>query len=157
MQTLEDQLLQMEKEEQELQFTEFTNETALQVGLRIVEEAKRNGKNIALDITRSGQRLFVHAMEGTTVGNENWIRRKNNVVGRFAMSSRRFAVWFKNQDKSLEELYGITEEDYAPFGGSFPLTVKGEGIIGTITVSGLPEYEDHELVVKVLREYLHTK
>jgi uncharacterized protein (UPF0303 family) len=121
----------------------------------IVEEAaKRGGKGITVDITRSGQRLFVHAMEGTTVGNEDWIRRKNNVVGHFKQSSFRFATWIKNEGKTIEELYGLPDADYVASGGGFPLMVKEEGIIGTITVSGRPDYEDHNLIVDVLRSFL---
>ncbi len=32
--------------------------------------------------------------------------------------------------------------------------VEGAGIIGTITVSGLAQVEDHTLVVEVIREHL---
>jgi uncharacterized protein (UPF0303 family) len=40
--------------------------------------------------------------------------------------------------------------DYASHGGSFPLAVKGAGIVGSVTVSGLPQRADHELVVEAL-------
>jgi uncharacterized protein (UPF0303 family) len=40
--------------------------------------------------------------------------------------------------------------DYATHGGSFPLNVAGAGIVGSVTVSGLPQRADHELVVEAL-------
>jgi uncharacterized protein (UPF0303 family) len=45
-------------------------------------------------------------------------------------------------------------KDYSTHGGSFPIFVAGAGCVGTITVSGLPQREDHGLVVSVLQDYL---
>ena len=42
------------------------------------------------------------------------------------------------------------EEDYAAHGGSFPINVAGAGIVGSVTISGLPQREDHNLVVEAL-------
>jgi uncharacterized protein (UPF0303 family) len=44
--------------------------------------------------------------------------------------------------------------DYATHGGSFPLTVEDAGVVGSVTVSGLPQRADHELVVEALCELL---
>jgi uncharacterized protein (UPF0303 family) len=32
--------------------------------------------------------------------------------------------------------------------------VRDAGLVGVVTVSGLPQVEDHRLVVRVLREFL---
>lgn len=152
--TIEQRIAQMEKEEQELQFTSFTNETALQLGLVIVEEARQTGKRITVDITRDGQRLFLHAMEGTVAENEDWIRRKNNVVNHFGSSSWHVALRLQNEGTTLDERYGLPFVDYVGAGGGFPLIVQDEGRLGTITVSGLPDQEDHDLLISALRRYL---
>jgi uncharacterized protein (UPF0303 family) len=60
----------------------------------------------------------------------------------------------KSKGKRIEEAYLIPETEYAPHGGCFPVIVKGTGVVGTITVSGLPQEEDHKLVVQTLRDYL---
>jgi len=151
---MQDQLMQMEKEEQELRFKAFTNETALQVGLTIIEEANRLGKNITVEIYRHGQRLFAHAMEGTSVENEDWIRRKNNVVRHFGQSSWHVALLARQEGTTIEERDGLPLSDYVGAGGGFPLYVEGEGLVGTITVSGLPDQEDHDLMIASLRRYL---
>jgi uncharacterized protein (UPF0303 family) len=47
---------------------------------------------------------------------------------------------------------GLPLRDYADHGGSFPISVKGVGCVGAVTVSGLPQREDHALVVQVLAQ-----
>ena len=42
-------------------------------------------------------------------------------------------------------------------GGSVPVQVRGMGIAGTVTVSGLTEEEDHALAAEVMREYLEEQ
>lgn len=151
---MKDQLIQMEKEEQELRFSAFTNETALQVGLAIIDEARSLGKSITVEIYRQGQRLFAHAMAGTTAENEDWIRRKNNVVRHYGQSSWRVALQARQEGTTIEDRDGLSLSDYVGAGGGFPLHVEGEGMIGTITVSGLPDQEDHDLLISALRRYL---
>ena len=48
---------------------------------------------------------------------------------------------------------GLPDRDYAPHGGSFPLRILGSGCIGSITVSGMPEFDDHEMIVNVLQTW----
>jgi uncharacterized protein (UPF0303 family) len=45
---------------------------------------------------------------------------------------------------------GLSIREVAPHGGSFPIVVAGVGCVGAATVSGLPQREDHELVVEAL-------
>ncbi|MCF2941006.1 heme-degrading domain-containing protein [Paenibacillus alkaliterrae] len=147
-------LERMEREEQELRFKSFTNETALKLGLMIVDETRKNDKRITVDVTREGHRLFLHAMEGTSPENEDWIRRKNNVVNRFGSSSWHVACRLRSEGTTLEVKHGLPITDYVGAGGGFPLFVDDEGQVGTVTVSGLPNQEDHDLLVAALRRIL---
>lgn len=56
----------------------------------------------------------------------------------------------EQKQSTLSERYGLPLTDYAAHGGSFPLCVHHAGVIGAITVSGLPQRADHELVVEAL-------
>ena len=152
--TPETKLSQMRQEEQELRFVSFDAETALALGLTLIEEARRTGKKVTVDITRQGHRLFLHAMEGTSPENEDWIRRKNNTVARFVKSSWHAALQLRSENQTLAGDYGLSDDEYVLAGGAFPLMLAGEGLIGTITVSGLPDQEDHDLVTSGIRRFL---
>ena len=150
----EDTLKELRQQEEEIQFASFTHDTALAVGMALLQEARKRGKAVAIDITRSGQQLFHFAMAGTTVDNGEWIKRKNNVVNRFGHSSYYMGIFLQKISQTIEEKYLVSSSDYAAHGGAFPLIIRNVGIVGTITVSGLPQQEDHELVVSTLKEFL---
>jgi uncharacterized protein (UPF0303 family) len=147
-------LKRVTRQEAELQFTEFTNETALALGMALVAKARRKEKGIVIDITRGGQQLFHYAFAGTSLNNEQWIIRKNRVVHYFHKSSYYLATFLKSQGQTLEEKYFISSRNYGASGGAFPITVKSVGVVGTITVSGLADHEDHLMVVEAIQEYL---
>lgn len=142
------------EQEQTLQFDHFTNEDALAIGLELIAEAQNRGASVTVDITRSGQRLFHFAMSGTAPDNAEWIRRKNNVVQRFGHSSYYIGTLLKQSDLTMEQKYLISSHEFAAHGGAFPIIIRNVGVVGTITVSGLPQREDHALVVYVLTQAL---
>jgi uncharacterized protein (UPF0303 family) len=43
---------------------------------------------------------------------------------------------------------------YATHGGAFPLRICNVGVIGTITVSGLPQADDYAFVVESIDRFL---
>jgi uncharacterized protein (UPF0303 family) len=98
--------------------------------------------------------LFFTAMPGTTPDHVDWIRRKRNVVQHFHRSSYAIGLELHQQKTTLAEKIGATDRDYAPHGGCFPIKLKNTDCIGTITVSGLPQRADHELIIEVLAELL---
>jgi len=113
-------------------------------------------------VRRFGQPLFYTALEGTTPDNVEWVRRKTNVVARFHRSSYLIGLKLAAKKETLTEQQGLALADYATHGGSFPLTVESAGVVGCVTVSGLPQRADHELVVEALcgmlgREYAALK
>jgi len=150
-------LKQLLLEEEELQFTRFNEETAWEIGSALVAQAVKESLAITVDITRGDHQIFHASRPGTSPDNDEWVRRKVRLVYRFGHSSFYIGQLLKSKGKSLEDAYLIPESTYAPHGGCFPVIVKGTGMIGTITVSGLPQEEDHQLVVNTIREYLRSQ
>jgi len=147
-------LKELRQQEEEIQFSSFSNEMAFAVGTALLEAAKSKGKPVTIDIARNGQQLFHFAMQGTSLDNDVWIQRKNNVVNRFGHSSFSMGISLQSKGQTMEEKYLISSSEYAAHGGAFPLIIQGVGVVGTITVSGLPQQEDHELVVTTLKQFL---
>lgn len=151
---MDDILKQLLQEEKELQFARFNETTAWQIGSQLVERSVSKDLPVAIDITRGDHQLFHASLSGTSADNDEWIKRKVRLVNRFGHSSFYMGQLLKSKGKTLEEAYLISESQYAAHGGCFPIIVKGTGMIGTITVSGLPQEEDHKLVVQTIRDFL---
>ena len=66
----------------------------------------------------------------------------------------RYRIKHARAQTTLQEKSGLELKDFAAHGGGFPILLERTGCIGTITVSGLPQREDHALVIGVLQEYL---
>jgi uncharacterized protein (UPF0303 family) len=137
-------------QERDLMLPRFDAGAAWQLGLQLRELALPRGLGVVIDVRRFGQPLFYSALEGTSPDNLEWVRRKSNVVARFHRSSYAVGLSLQVTNSTLTDKYGLRETDYAAHGGSFPLTVAGAGVIGSVTVSGLPQRADHELVVEAL-------
>ncbi len=143
-------------QEQELQFEQFNVDIAWLLGGIIKQKAEEKRAEVAIDITLNGHCLFSYAMANTTIDNHEWIARKRNVVTRYQHSSWYMGQYFKAKDKTIEQASFVDPKQYAPFGGSFPLIIKNVGVVGAISVSGLPQYEDHLLVVESIQAILMT-
>lgn len=158
---LSEDLERVALQERELQLTWMDEEIAWQIGVRLRTMGEERGLPIVVDVRRFGQPLFYMALKGTNPDNVSWVQRKSNVVARFHRSSYGVGLSMTQRNTSLEER-GLPTSEYASHGGSFPLTVKGAGIVGSVTVSGLAQRADHELVVEALcgllgRDYAELK
>lgn len=150
-------LKELLQQEEEIQFNSFDNNMAFVIGLALLDAAKSKDKGVTIDIARNGQQLFHFAMQGTSRDNDVWVQRKNNVVNRFGHSSFYMGISLKSKGQTIEEKYLISSNEFAAHGGAFPLIIRGVGVVGTITVSGLPQEEDHALVVTTLRQFIQGR
>jgi uncharacterized protein (UPF0303 family) len=140
------------RQETELLFPHFDYSTAWQLGVTLRDLAIARRLSIVVDIRRFGQPyqpLFYTALGGTP-DNARWVQRKSNVVARFHRCSYFIGLTLEQTNRSFTDRYNLPDADYAAHGGSFPIHVAGSGIIGAVTVSGLPQRDDHNLAVEAL-------
>jgi uncharacterized protein (UPF0303 family) len=151
---ISDDLDRLVRQEQRLRFQKFTEATAWDVGAELHALGEARKLPIVIDIRLANRQLFYAALAGSTPDNPEWVRRKSNVVLRYLKSSYRVGRELAGKNDTLDEKRGVSPMDYAAHGGSFPIHVEGAGIIGAITVSGLPQRDDHNLVVEALAAHL---
>jgi len=139
-------------QERSLVFSAFDKGTAWELGQRLRAFCEAKGVATTIEVRLARETVFLYAMPGTAANNADWARRKRNVVEMMDRSSYGVGLSGKEEGISMEAAMGLPLGDYACHGGGFPLTVRGVGVVGVVTVSGLPEREDHIMVVQVLAE-----
>ncbi|MFD3919910.1 heme-degrading domain-containing protein [Streptomyces sp. NPDC058595] len=145
---------ELEAQEARLVLPHFGYDDAWALGGLLVELSREREAPVAIDIRRGGQQLFHCALPGSSVDNDAWIDRKRRVVERYGASSFLVGSRFRAKGSTFEDSSRLDPDLYAAHGGSFPIIVRGAGVIGTVTVSGLPQEEDHALVVEALERTL---
>ena len=150
----EKDMAKIAEQEAALVFDRFDLTTAWELGSLLRSMAIEKGLGVAIDVKLHSMPAFYCAMPGTSADNEGWVRRKRNLVLRFFQSSYGIGRKLAHFQDTVENRWGLSPADYAPHGGSFPIRVEGVGCIGAVPVSGLPQREDHNLVVEALARML---
>lgn len=152
--SLNDDIEKIKQQEQELRFASFTEADAWALGSQMREACARRKLPLVIDIRVGNRQLFYAALPGTNPDNDHWVRRKANSVQRFFKSSYLLGRELARDGKTLSANRHVDADDYVSDGGGFPIYVEGAGIIGAVTVSGVPQRDDHDFVVEQLCIYL---
>ena len=144
------------QQESLLHFADFTPDTAWQLGNRLHDSLLTRQTGGTVEIEFAGQLLFACATPGAKPNQADWIRRKRNTVHHFARSSYAVGRQLELDQQTLESHHSLALADYAAHGGGFPIFLSGSECVGTIIVSGLPQREDHNLVVTAIAEHLNV-
>lgn len=144
------------QQEELLRFDSFTHDMAIEIGLMMLDQVRKEGRKIAVDISRCGQQIFHAALEGCSPDIDEWLRKKKNTVYRTFGSTLGLQVRLKGYQMSLEQALHLSPQEYVSSGGGFPIYVKNVGFIGAIVASGTSDVEEHELIVSCLSRYLHV-
>jgi uncharacterized protein (UPF0303 family) len=147
-------IARIEAEERELVFTRFDNDDAWRLGCLLVELARERELAVTIDVRRGPQQLFHAALPGTTPDNDSWVERKVRVVERFGASSYLVGQRARAKGITFAAMHDLPLQEYAAHGGCFPVRIRDVGVVGTVTVSGLPQADDHALVVEAIRAFL---
>lgn len=148
-------LATLQREEEELIFDSFDHDDAWQLGVVITELARAAGHAVGIDIRRHGLIMFRAALPGITPDQDSWIARKAALVLRMEASSASVAARLSAAQVDAAAI-GWLGSDYAVTGGSFPVRVRGVGVVAAVTVSGLSSQADHDLVVDGIRRHLRA-
>lgn len=145
---------QLEQEDAELRFADFTLEDAWRLGSRMREVAVERKLPIAIGIVLGQQRVFHTALPGSSSDNDEWLARKTRVALRYGRASLAIGEQFRDRGRDFDTDSRLDPGEFAAHGGVVPLRLRGGAVIGAVGVSGLPQRDDHALVVECLREFL---
>ena len=134
-----------------IELDNFSNRIAFEMGLKILDLAKSRNQHIAVEISRLNYTVFIYIDDNLSADKHNWLRRKANIAKRLEESSLSVKNDMKEGNLTLDKTFGLDEKDFIAKGGSIPVFVKNAGMIATITVSGLPDVEDHNIIIDALK------
>lgn len=133
-----------------IELNKFSNELALEMAMTVLDLAKERNQNIALEIRRLNHPIFLFIGHGLPADKHNWLRRKANLTRHFEESSLSIKHDLIKGKMTLDKTFALDKNEYLAKGGSIPIFVKDAGMIATITVSGLSDVEDHNIIVEAL-------
>lgn len=125
----------------------FDEETALALGAILLDMARAEHLPVVINIRTADRTLYHIALPGSAPLNDNWARRKSNTALLYHKSSLLVGTLMREKGSTLAD-DGLSETDYANHGGAVPIRVDGVGMVAVVTVSGLPQLDDHALVLR---------
>ena len=134
-----------------IELGKFDNRLALEMGLAIVNLARSRNQHIAVEISRLHHTIFLYLDDTLPADKHHWLRRKANVAKHFEESSLGVKEDLNNGKMTLAGTFALDDKEYLAKGGAIPLFVKGAGMVATITVSGLQDVEDHQIIIEALQ------
>lgn len=143
----------LEAEAAELVFPAFDEAAAVRLGLHLLDLARAESLPVVIDIRSPDRTLFHAALPGSAPLNDLWARRKSNTALKFHEASLLVGTRHRERGESLAK-HGLDTADHADHGGAVPIRVRAVGVVAVATVSGLPQVEDHRLVVRAIRALL---
>ena len=134
-----------------IELANFSNSLGLEMGVAIVNLAKKRNQTIAVQVERLNHTIFLYVADNLPADKHNWLRRKASVAKQFEESSLSVKYDLKNGNMTLAGTFALDEKEYLAKGGSIPIFVRNAGMIAVVTVSGLHDEEDHQIIIDALK------
>ena len=147
-------LEELAAEQEALRLDVFDYDFAWELGARMRANAARVRAPVSIQVAHGADLVFSLLMPGSTPDNLDWAARKRAVANRFHRSSLAMRIEAEQKGHNFNQRYRLPDATFAASGGGVPLMLKAGTLIGTAGVSGLPDVEDHRLIVTALREVL---
>lgn len=142
-------------EQEALQLDAFDYDFAWRLGAQMREWAGQRNAPVAITVAHGLDLVFSVLMPGATMDNSDWAKRKRAVAHRFHRSSLSIRLEAEKHGFDFNDRFRLPAADFVASGGGVPLILRNGTLIGTAGVSGLPDVDDHRLVVDALRVLLN--
>ena len=139
------------QEQSELLLDGFDYAFAWRLGVAMHDVAAKDTLPIAITVSHGLDLVFSVLMPGATPDNSGWAARKRAVAVRFQRSSLAMRLEAEQKGYDFNRRFRLPEAEFTASGGAVPLILRGGTLIGAAAVSGLPDVEDHRLIVGALR------
>ncbi len=144
------EIAELEAEAATLALPSFDEGTALRLGQILVDMALAERLPVVIDIRTADRTLFHAGLPGSAPLNDLWALRKSNTVLMFQLPSLLVGARNRAKGEGLDR-HGLAPAQFADNGGAVPIMVTGAGMVAVVTVSGLPQVDDHKLVVRGIK------
>ena len=144
-------------QERRLVLASFDENDGIDIGLSLLTMATERDLPVTIEVRKGDRVVFRAARNGTSATNDQYVRGKARMVERFGHSSLLERLRYEAEGTTFEAATGLTFPDYAPHAGGFPLVVEGTGVAGVAIVSGLPQLQDHALIVECLTAFVAAR
>ena len=141
-------------QEETLRFGSVSEKDLQAIGRDAASRIRAMGRTGIVEVNINGLTVYMESINANT-DNMEWVRRKRNLASRFWRSSLHTALEYRKTGKTLEGR-GMDWRDYALSGGSFPILLESGIPVGTITVSGMTEWEDHQTAADAIAAFLEV-
>ena len=149
-------LAELEAQEERLVLPHLTYDDAARLGATVAALAEQRQLPVVVRVevdTEAGPHtVYQRAFPGSSPENDWWIGAKAKVVRHYGHSSFAVGTRYRVDGTTFEQSSGL-DDSHKAHGGCFPLRVDGQ-LVGIVAVSGLPQQDDHALVVEGLTAYL---
>jgi uncharacterized protein (UPF0303 family) len=141
-------------EQAALALERFDYDFVWRLGVAMRDIAAARNAPVAITLSHGSDLVFATLLPGATIDNLEWAARKRAVAHRFHRSSLSLRLETEAGDVDFNRRYRLPDAAFAASGGGVPLIERNGTLVGTAGVSGLPDVEDHRLIIEALRQVL---